>query len=164
MPAKAKSTKAEVFYIKAEVPYRYTDNPNIPYRVIALLPNTDLYSLGMLVLNAFEFDDDHPFSFLNNVKRHSKSTISYELPEMMFDLQPIFGEDRGLQELDMTKFTVKDLFTRKGKKWLMLFDFGDEWEFTLTLTDRRPVEQEKKYPHIAELKYDPPVQYLNDEW
>ena len=56
---------------------------------------------------------------------------------------------------------LEDLFKRRGKKFLYIFDFGDEWRYRITLEAiaRGEVEAGADYPRIAERHGDPPPRY-----
>ena len=162
-----KMLQPEVYHIKAMVPYHSEydfeiDESISPYRVIALLANTPLIELGPIVLGAFDFDYDHLFGFYDNFKRHYNSKISYEHPEMIKQAEEDgwgFSGSPDKQVFNMEDYRAQDIFTRKGKKWLMLFDYGDEWHFRLSLSDREKFDPKKKYPFITESKHEAPEQY-----
>lgn len=157
------STPQEVYHIKAMIPFGDEMTGDIseesPYRIIAVPSDISLGQLGDLVLNAFQFDNDHLFGFYDNWRRYSSSKICYEHPEFMDDQMDGFGGETTKQVFSMEDYDVAEVFTRKGKKWLMLFDYGDEWPFWLSLNKRVPVEAAKQAPYIVESKYEAPEQY-----
>jgi hypothetical protein len=160
------SPSSEIYHIKAVLPCWEEATEGIseksPYRVIAIRPYMSLAELGIAVLEAFNFDYDHMFGFYDNVKRYYSSKICYEHPEFIASAEGF--EDFGNRNVNKKVFNMNDhsaldIFTRKGKKWLMLFDYGDEWNFWLSLEKKIAVDTAKEYPAIVESKYDAPEQY-----
>lgn len=161
----AKSIKLlapEIYYIKAMMPTWDHEMEGMseesPYRIIALNAFTPLDALGHTVLNAFDFDNDHLFGFYDNWKKYYASKVAYEHPSSIDFMDDDFG-DKGKQLLSMNDYEVQDIFTRRGKKWLMLFDYGDEWHFWLSLVKKVPFDDSQSYPFLVESKYEAPEQY-----
>lgn len=70
---------------------------------------------------------------------------------------------RNLMERDVAKTQLKDLKLRKGKRFLYLFDYGDEWHFNVKVSESaKPAEDDKRYPRVVDKKGTPPPQY--PEW
>ena len=160
----------EMFHIKVLIPYweEMSDIPmeTSPYRIIAVLPETTLSEMGRLIIDAFEFDHDHLFGFYDNFKGLNRSKIGYEFiesDEEELDDGIVFFQNRvsDKNRFNIEKFTVGDIFLRKGNKWLMLYDYGDEWNFWVSLIDKSKIDPSKKYDRIVESKFDAPPQYPN---
>jgi len=160
-----KSPALQIYHIKAMVPY-YEEgaiemSDESPYRIIAVRPDMSLYELGIAVLDAFDFDDDHLFGFYDNVKRHYSSKVCFEHPELFQQAQEEgwggFGNNK--QVYNMDEHCVSDIFIRKGKKWLMLFDYGDQWHFLLSFDDRATLKEGMELPQVIKSEYDAPEQY-----
>lgn len=64
------------------------------------------------------------------------------------DDSPVVTEAR-LGELDLSV----------GQTFLYFFDFGDEWEFAVTVEDIQLINTHKAKPHVIESKGDSPEQY-----
>lgn len=165
-----KSPSSEIYHIKALLPCWDEDIEGIseesPYRVIAIRPYTSLTELGIAVLDAFDFDYDHMFGFYDNVKRYYSSKVSYEHPQFIESAKDFedFGSGKiNTQVFNMDDHPATEIFTRKGKRWLMLFDYGDEWNFWLSLERKVAADTTKKYPVVLESKYDAPEQYPDYE-
>lgn len=166
-----KSPALEIYHIKALMPYwgesTQGTSEKSPYRIIAARPNMSLHIFGIAVLNAFDFDYDHLFGFYDNVKRYYASKMSYEHPESIQDNQDDwsgFGS-RNVDKLvrNMDDHPISDIFTRRNKKWLMLFDYGDEWMFWVSLEKKVQVVHGEELPKVIESKYDAPEQYPDFE-
>lgn len=88
------------------------------WRKIALSFKHTLEDLHKAVQEAFDFDDDHLYSFFMDAKRYSKHT--YHSP--MSDDGPFADE-----------VTIGELELYEGQRILYFFDYGDSWEFEVQL-------------------------------
>lgn len=165
-----KIPSSQVYHIKALIPYWDLSFGGVdeksPYRILALEPDTALPELGKTVLNAFNFDHDHLFGFYDNLKRYSNSKVCYEDARTIDydnDMDDIFSQGYDKATYRMDDYCVSDIFTRKGQKWLMLFDYGDEWHFWLTMEGKEPINPKTKYPRVVKTKYKAPEQYPDYE-
>jgi hypothetical protein len=157
----------EIYYIKAILPYyeemSISPSEESPYRIIAAIPGMSLYDFGLAVLEAFDFDADHLFGFYDNIRSYYSSKVCFEHPDYFLDDNEDWDEfgnmGRNKTVYSMDDFPISEIFTRKGKKWLMLFDYGDEWNFWLSLEKKVAFDLRKQYPFIVESKYDAPEQY-----
>jgi len=133
-----------IYSIKAMIPYfdDYTDKVDYeksPYRIIAMPSSTNLHQLAKIVTESFDFDFDHLFAYFDDFRNPWES-------------------DKAIEN-NFKKITIDSIFTRKGKKWLFLYDFGDEWHFYLSLEDVFSDDDVKAYPKIIETKGEAPEQY-----
>ncbi|MBR1752629.1 MAG: hypothetical protein IJ740_17450, partial [Ruminococcus sp.] len=85
------------------------------YRHIKIASNKTLDELSQAILSAFDFDNDHLHAFFMDNKRWSHDDSYF--------LQPEYGER------DTTEYKLAQVGLEKDKKFLYLFDFGDEWCF-----------------------------------
>lgn len=73
-------------------------------------------------------------------------------------------------ERDVRTVTIESLNLRARKKFLYLFDYGDEWRFTVLVDSINKNAPEGEYPKIVETVGKAPPQYPNwdededDEW
>ncbi|SDA32902.1 pRiA4b ORF-3-like protein [Ruminococcus sp. YE71] len=86
------------------------------YRHIKIASNKTLDDLSSAILAAFDFDNDHLHAFFMDNKRWSHDDSYF--------LQPEYGER------DTTEYKLAQVGLEKDKKFLYLFDFGDEWWFS----------------------------------
>ena len=86
------------------------------YRHIRISSTATLYTLHKVILDAFEFDDDHEHAFFmdNRVWSHE----SYFFSSQIHPGDPTTRKCR-LEKLGLSK----------GDRFKFLFDFGDEWVF-----------------------------------
>lgn len=97
----------------------------------------------MQILDAFNFDSDHPFGFYDNIKNVYQSREKYELFNELDDMGDVEEDKKGVSEIPInTVFTVE-------KKMIFLFDYGDNWEFLVHCTTITDPEPRKEYPRIV---------------
>ena len=113
------------------------------WRRIALPADASLEDLAWAILSSVNFDDDHlyQFSYQNRFGTIERVNHSY------MDEGPYTGERR-----------IGDLPLRIGQAMVFLFDFGDNWEFGVTLEE---VDETKTLaqPVVLESKGVAPPQY-----
>lgn len=114
------------------------------WRKIKLSHKHTLEDLHCFIQKAFDFDNDHLYSFFMDGKRYSENAYhSSYCEDGPYADETIIGE----------------LGLYKGKKILYLFDYGDSWEFMVQLVDINEKEKEIKEPLITETKGEAPPQY-----
>jgi hypothetical protein len=114
------------------------------WRRIRVSADHTLLDLHNSIQEAYDFDNDHLYSFFMDGKTRSrqKFTSSYENDGVCVD-EALIGE----------------LGLIKGQKILYLFDYGDEWRFQVQLEEIIPDKTEAGLPVIIEKKGGNPVQY-----
>lgn len=115
------------------------------WRRIRISSHFTLYHLHEAIQHAFGFGDDHLYAFFLDGKRWSQKRVFYSLDA---DDTPVVTEAR-LGELDLSV----------GQTFLYLFDFGDEWEFAVTVEDVQQIDTRKAKPQVTESKGNSPKQY-----
>ena len=134
---------------KAEAPLSYVISIS-PYtgcfRHIRVSADITLKKLHEIIQDVFQFDNDHLYAFFMDNKAWSH-TDAYYSP----------GEPHGRRA---SKYKLRDLSLYKGKKFLYLFDFGDEWRFECRIL--REVEESTDGYQVLRSKGETPVQYGND--
>ena len=121
------------------------------YRHIQISRSATLYKLHQAILNAFEFDDDHMHAFFMDNKRWSQ--WGYYISSKS---EPA---DR------LTKrYSLQKAGLAKGKKFLYLFDFGDEWVFQCKVLQE--VDEKTDIPAVIRSVGEAPDQYPNydEDW
>ena len=120
------------------------------YRHIQISANATLFKLHQAILKAFEFDDDHLHAFFMDNKRWSDRDMY-----VAFKSEPA---DRLTK-----KYSLQRAGLVKGKKFLYLFDFGDEWVFQCRVL--RELEDKTATPVIIRSVGESPEQYPScDDW
>ena len=119
------------------------------YRNIEICGDQSLDQLCSVILEAFDFSEDHLYEFCMDNRMYSKNSYR-SFSE--------FGEPS-------TNITLDELELCKGQKFSLHYDFGDDWMFTITVS-RIDEVQEKRETRIVKAKGD--IQqypdYDNDEW
>ncbi|WP_298841260.1 IS1096 element passenger TnpR family protein [Clostridium sp.] len=117
---------------------------------IQLSARETLHDLHILIQQAFEFDDDHMYSFFMDGKPWSK----YEFKCPIGDEGPCSDEVK-IGELDLIE----------KQNFLYIFDYGDVWKFNIEVYEMKNGENEECNPRIIESKGERPQQYPDyDEW
>jgi hypothetical protein len=113
------------------------------WRRIAIPAAQTLDALADTILNAVEFDHDHLYRFSYENRFGALERVHH----------PYMDEGPWTSEV-----LVGDVPLRVGQTMVYLFDFGDQWEFNVTLeqVDRDMVVKE---PVIIEKHGEPPEQY-----
>lgn len=116
------------------------------WRRIELRADQTLADLHYAIQDAFEWDDDHLYAFFLSGKAWDDST-EYGMPEA--------------SERSAGAHRLEQVLPRRGKKFLYIFDFGDEWRHRITLEEivRGGVEAGGDYPRIVERHGEAPPQY-----
>ncbi len=119
------------------------------WREFELLGHHSLHDLHVMIQVAFNWDDDHLYSFfMSGTFWDEDSAISH----------PFSGD-----EFDATEILIASLSLKKGKKFCYLFDFGDSWRHhieVLSISDEpAPEETLEDYPKLTKSKGEPPEQY-----
>ena len=128
------------------------------YRDLELPSGGSLEDLAAAIVHAFGFDLDHAFGF------YSSLGYRYHDAEERYELFADLGQaDEGVRGVWRTKLSAT--FPEVGKKMLFLFDYGDEWLFTVELIGLGRREPKAAYPRVVKQVGEAPLQYpaLEDE-
>ncbi len=148
-----KKEKSQFVYIfRATLDVRIAPRKRFSYRDIAILSTQTLSTLAKAIVSSFDFDFDHCYGFYNNLQDTYQSTEIYELFTDM-------GEDPTPGALGVEHIKVMQAFPEVNKKLRFLFDYGDNWLFTIELIDIQSVKNKTKYPQTIESFGDAPEQY-----
>ena len=125
----------------------YRRDPNL-WRTVELTTSQTLRELHAIILDAFDFDYDHLYSFFMSGKAWDKSSEYAGHPE---------GGERGVS------VPLSSLHLRPRQTFLYLYDYGDQHEFDVQLVGVRQAADAPKgrYPKIIETHGKPPAQYGN---
>lgn len=123
--------------------FKVSVSPGV-WRKIQLSHLHTLLDLHEAIQDAFDFDDDHLYSFFMDAKRYSRN--AYESPNC--ENGPYVNE-----------VTIGDLELYEGQRILYLFDYGDSWEFDIVLEKIDSNGPLPLNPKIVEKKGKAPEQY-----
>ena len=121
------------------------------WRRLAIRADDDLDTLAYAILRAVEFDNDHLYYFAYRDRFGMEHKIYH----------PYMEEGTLTNEVELG-----DLALHPGQKMTFLFDFGDHWEFNITL-ERLDTEMEIDEPTLLEAYGEAPEQYEywdEEEW
>ncbi len=116
-------------------------------RRIVIPATEDFSTFSETILNAFNFYNDHLYMFKFEDRFGTKIQISYE-------------EDLDSYSSDTA---IGDLSMDEGDKIVFIFDFGDWWEFDITLEQIDKPDKSIKEAKITDRKGTPPQQYPYDD-
>ncbi len=114
------------------------------WRKIQLSHRHTLWHLHMAIQDAFDFDNDHLYSFFMDARKYSRN--AYESP---------FSENGPYVD----EVTIGELELYEGQRILYLFDYGDSWEFNIVLEKIDNSIPLPLKPKIVEKKGEAPEQY-----
>ena len=119
-------------------------------REVAVRSDQTLEDLHLVLQTAFEWADDHLYSFWLT------GTFWDSEAEYTSPIEPDAGADTADTAI------VGELGLETGQKLAYLFDFGDEWRVQLTVSRIEPADG-GDYPRIVASKGQAPPQYEYDE-
>ncbi len=113
------------------------DNPST-YREVEVPSGASLYDQADYIVSAFGFDFDHAFGFYSGLGHdflHSQP--KYELFADM-------GEGYDSSSVRATR--ISEAFPEVGQAMLFVFDYGDDWRFTVEVVGRGERQTQVRYP------------------
>jgi tetratricopeptide (TPR) repeat protein len=125
------------------------ESPEV-WRKIEIEGSQTLHHLHKAIFKAYERYDEHLYAFFLSNKPWDNSS-AYSLPHPESHVK-----NATLARIDSLGLHVK-------KKFLYLFDFGDEWWHVIQLLGIKERESTSKYPRIVESQGKAPLQYLGEE-
>jgi hypothetical protein len=114
------------------------------WRRIAMPGDLTLDELARTILAAFEFDYDHLYEFSYRNRFGAEAHVNH--PYM----------DDGPWASDVR---IGDVPLPEGQSMAYLYDFGDQWEFEVTLERVDPADAEITHPIIVDSRGEAPEQY-----
>ena len=123
-------------------------------RKIQIEADKTLYKFADAITKAFGFFFDHPFGFYSDLAKGGKdSKAGFELFSDL-DEGPIQPHYKGVE-----KVKIKEAFKVVGDKMLFVFDYGDNWHFSVELKEIREGENQGMKTAVIESTGKAPVQY-----
>ena len=114
------------------------------WRQIAIKGDIDLHTFGDVIVQAFEFENDHLHEF------------SYKNQHGL--IEKIFHHECG-EDLSSDEVLIGELNLQIGSEMIYLFDFGDSWRFHIVLEALDPEGIKLKKPVILKKHGEAPAQY-----
>ncbi len=127
------------------------DEPSI-YREIEIEGQKTLSDLAKAIVHAFGFDFDHAFGFYSTLTGRDvmRSQPKYELFADM-------GEETDAKSVRKTR--VAEAFPEVGHRMLFMFDYGDDWRFTVEVIGLGQKAANARYPKVLKKVGEAPEQY-----
>jgi len=116
----------------------------ITWRKIRIAANKTLQHLHNAIQEAFDFDNDHLFAFFMDGKLWSKKA---------------YWDKREGSKPTADQAVLSEIGLSVGKRFLYLFDFGNEWRFDVQLEETLALDKPPQKAEIIAQKGDAPEQY-----
>lgn len=125
------------------------------WRKIKLPATATMEDLHYGILNAYDFDDDHLYSFFTDGKKWSAYCIA--------------SPCENLDHADASKIQIGSIGMLKSQPIVYVYDYGYEWTFTVFLEEIDEQNSEIFTPCLIDGIGEAPVQYFfsedeEDEW
>ncbi|MCX5670422.1 MAG: plasmid pRiA4b ORF-3 family protein [Planctomycetota bacterium] len=134
------------------------------WRRIAMRPAQTLDDLHEAIFTAFDRYDEHLYSFFFPKRRTTSTRAIYDSPEYTHPdaaEEPDPFSDKPVGNAARTKLSALGLVAHR--KFVYLFDFGDEWWHDITVEQTAAPCKPGKYPRVLEKHGDSPPQYPDIE-
>lgn len=126
-------------------------------RTVALRSDQTLVDVHYALQGAFDWDDDHLYSFWLNGTFWARDSSEYTHP--FHAAEPsLFGSFAVGPAAKSAAVRLDRLKLRRGQRIAYLFDFGDEWRVALVLREITS-DDGLPYPRLLEATGDAPPQY-----
>ncbi|MDC3413891.1 IS1096 element passenger TnpR family protein [Terrihalobacillus insolitus] len=116
------------------------------WRSVVLSANHTMEDLHNIIIEAYQFDNDHLYAFFMDGKRWSEDCI----------VSPLDDSDHP----NSAEVKIGSVGMRSGQQFMYMFDYGDEWTFMVTIMDIQEGEPEPVKPFIKAVKGEAPEQYF----
>ncbi len=144
-PQPAKENLVQIYTFKVNL----EESPGV-WRKIEIKGSQTLHNLHKVIFKAYERYDEHLYAFFLSNKPWDSSS-EYGLP------------DPESSARNAKRARIESLGLSVKKRFLYLFDFGDEWWHSIELLGIKEQEPEDKYPRIVESKGEAPPEYADDD-
>lgn len=151
-PQKVPSTSRQVYVLRADL----VGFPGVR-RTIAVRADQTLVDVHDALQAAFEWDDDHLYSFWLKGTFWARDGSEYTHPVHADQPNPLGPFAIGPAPKSAA-VRLHRLRLKKGQRIAYLFDFGDEWRVALTVREIR-ADDGLSYPRLLEATGDAPPQY-----
>ena len=116
-------------YYKIKV--SFNDYPSKLNRTLLINKDMNLFNLGWVIGESFKFEFSHQFMFiLNNMQFCSKEMLDNSYDEEMYDYN---------------KVNLSDLNFKKGLKFGFIYDFGEDYSFTVKILDDNVINDDNYF-------------------
>lgn len=116
------------------------------WRVVEILDAHTLDDLHHAIQTAFGWDDDHMYAFFLSGRAWDAAA---EIVRPYRNVEPPTADE----------VTMADLELQPGRRFLYIFDFGDELRHTIEVLERFPASGRRERPRIVASHGAPPPQY-----
>ena len=122
-------------------------------RKIQIKAANTLNQLAEVIIKSFSFNFDHCFGFYSSLERNI--TKAERLYELFVDCNE--SPSAGAKSVKKTK--INEVYKIAGDKMLFLFDYGDDWRFSVELKEIKEGENQRMKTAVIESIGKAPKQY-----
>ncbi|WP_255485507.1 plasmid pRiA4b ORF-3 family protein [Sporosarcina sp. BP05] len=119
------------------------------WRKLTLSAKHTMDDLHQIIIKAFEFDDDHLYSFFMDGEKWSHDCIA--------------SPNDDLGHADASKIQIGAIGLSTKQKFLYIYDYGDEWTFAIEVDGINENAKQILNPYVQEVKGEAPEQYTDDD-
>ncbi|MBE1556791.1 plasmid pRiA4b ORF-3 family protein [Sporosarcina limicola] len=117
------------------------------WRKVTLSAKHTMEDLHQIIIKAFQFDDDHLYSFFMDGRKWSHDCIASPM------------DDSGHADASKVQIGAQGLFPKQN--FLYVFDYGDEWTFVVEIDQINENILELVNPYVKAEKGKAPQQYAD---
>ena len=119
------------------------------WRTVEIGADQPLHRLHEAIFVAYDRLDEHLYSFfMSNVAWDDSEEYTHP-----------FGESGD----SAAETTIDELGIKPGKKFVYLFDYGDQWHHEVELLEVNERAEKAEYPRIVEREGESPPQYVYED-
>lgn len=138
----------KLFSFEAKLLYGCGEDYKNISRTIDILEDNTLEELACFIISSFGFDVDHSFGFYDDQYDGKEAyTVFFDMGNAVLD-----------HEKSIEQAIINQVF-KKGKTLTLVFDYGDDWNFSVKCIDVKEKEPRKHYPKLISSKGKAPEQY-----
>jgi len=115
------------------------------WRTVVLSGDNTMDDLHHIIIKAYQFDDDHLYSFFMDGQKWSEDSI----------VSPLDYSSQSIA----TEVMIVSVGMHVGQQFMYLYDYGDEWTFNVTVMGIEEGETKPIKPYISAEKGKAPEQY-----
>ncbi|GAA4058985.1 plasmid pRiA4b ORF-3 family protein [Amphibacillus indicireducens] len=115
------------------------------WRTVVLSGDNTMDDLHHIIIKAYQFDDDHLYSFFMDGQKWSEDSI----------VSPLDYSSQSIA----TEVMIGSVGMHVGQQFMYLYDYGDEWTFNVTVMGIEEGETKPIKPYISAEKGKAPEQY-----
>jgi hypothetical protein len=123
------------------------------WREIEISEDQTLVTLHEAIQRAFQWYDDHLYTFFMSGREWDRSSVTYTEPESLKEIGEYYPNEKSAY------VKIRNLNLNVGQKIAYVYDFGDNLSLSLIVRRISRADPEVKYPRVTVLRGFSPEQY-----